>query len=231
MGKKIIFFAMGSAALAGFSLATHAPPAAEMAAGLAFGLPEKVPGWSSVPMEISEPEKRILPPDTKLTKRRYRTGGPGEEIQATIVLSGKDRTSIHRPEVCLAGQGWNLEGREERAIPLTNGEALRVSRLSVSRETENGEGRRREIRAYFVYWFVGSRTTTPDNLSRILSTARDNVLRGENPRWAYVSLISPVGADVAPGGLDAELTWGKVAQWVAEAAPEFQRVFEPAGLF
>ena len=202
-----------------------------MAAGLDFGLPEEVPGWISAPMEITDSEKRILPPDTELTKRRYRTGGAGEEIQATIVLSGKDRTSIHRPEVCLTGQGWNLEGGEEYSVSLSNGETLRVSCLTISRESQDGEGNGRKIRAFFVYWFVGSRATTPDNLSRILSTARDNVLRGDNPRWAYVSLISPVGADVAPGGAGPELTWKKVELWIAEAVPKFQLVFEPAGLF
>ena len=30
------------------------------------------------------------------------------EVTATIILMGADRTSIHRPEYCLAGQGLHM---------------------------------------------------------------------------------------------------------------------------
>lgn len=227
--KSLVFAVLGGAT-AWFCLASGSP-AAGMEAGLALSLPVEAGPWRGEPGEPSEAERTILPPDTEFAKMHYRHSRLPSQISASIVLSGKDRTSIHRPEVCLAGQGWNVRGSRKRTVQLADGRKLGVKCLSITREISLANGEQKSAEAFYVYWFVGSRTTTPDNLERILSTAADNVIHGENPRWAYVSLLSVVSGSLAPGGVGADATLAGLDEWIAEAAPEFQRIFEPVRLF
>lgn len=225
--KSALFAALAGATMA-FSLSTS-PDAGGEVIGLEMALPANVGEWRGEPGEPSRAEKEILPPDTELAKMSYRRAGGGEMLQASLVLSGRDRTSIHRPEVCLVGQGWNIARSEAREISLQNGEKIAVSLLEISREADDGGGSRRRIRGYYAYWFIGPRSTTPDNLTRILGTAWTNVARGENPRWAYAAAMAVVGEDLFAGGRSPEETLASMEAWIAGAAPAFQRVYLPAG--
>jgi hypothetical protein len=52
----------------------------------------------------------------------------------TIVLSGAERRSIHRPEVCLDGQGWTLLDAHVIPVEISPGKVLEVKDLHISRE-------------------------------------------------------------------------------------------------
>ena len=56
---------------------------------------------------LTEEEKKILPEDTMGSRRLFKDKD-GDELFCSIVLAGRDVTSIHRPELCLTGQGWRL---------------------------------------------------------------------------------------------------------------------------
>ncbi len=227
--KAILFAGLGSGTI--WLAGSAGAPAAGNETGLELSLPIEVGPWSGTPGEPSEAEKTILPPDTEFAKMTYRNpSGPGQ-INVSIVLSGKDRTSIHRPEVCLAGQGWNVRGSRKRMVELENGKTLGVNCLDITREATLATGEEKTVEAFYVYWFVGNRSTTPDNLERILETAAVNVIRGENPRWAYVSLLSVVPRSVGLGEEGADATVTRLDQWIGQAAPRFQRVFEPVDFF
>ena len=70
-------------------------------------LPEKVLDYKSAQIEISEVETNTLPKDTSFGKRLYEAAD-GFHIQASVVLMGADRTSLHKPQFCFQGRSLRL---------------------------------------------------------------------------------------------------------------------------
>ena len=118
-------------------------------------LPLRVDGYSTVVDAIPRMELDYLPPDTVYARRTYipRAGKP--RIQASVVLMGTDRTSIHRPEYCLTGQGWNIREKRGMGVPVERPAAyvLPVQRYDMSFSgMVNG---RPDLRSgVYVFWFV-----------------------------------------------------------------------------
>jgi exosortase len=66
--------------------------------------------WIGQRAEVSPAERDILPADTGYSRKNYAfVSDRTRDVFLSIVLSGRDRTSIHRPELCLVGQGWTIE--------------------------------------------------------------------------------------------------------------------------
>lgn len=143
-----------------------------------------------------ERERELLPADTIIVKRAYHTPGRSPESRdlahASLVIAGNDSRSIHRPEVCLDGQGWTITDSRVREVKLLSGDVLRVRDLAIEREVLLGDGSKLPLRAHYVYWFVGADVSTPSNLERQLISLRDSVLRNVNHRWAYPSVMARV---------------------------------------
>lgn len=160
-------------------------------AGVNMVLPESVGSYLGFDRAISESERQFLPKDTEFAKKGYVGTGP-TEIACEIVLSGAQRNSIHRPQVCLVGQGWTIVDEKPLPILLANQRTQRVRQLTLTR-VEDGK----KIDGYFLYWFVGKDATTDDHFERVLLTSWDRVTRGTNHRWAYVivSGIMPKAGD------------------------------------
>jgi len=156
-------------------------------------LPDKVGNWVGGSIDgLSEAEIRVLPPDTAGIRRRYRRA-EGGEITCSVILAGRDVTSIHRPELCLPGQGWNIQWEQVETIrspALENGE-LKVMRMNavhaVTMAAPNVPAR-----AIFIYWFIGKHRVTPYHWQRILWTTKDRVLHNRNHRWAYLLIATPL---------------------------------------
>jgi len=210
------------AAVIGICLASDAPRTDTVeTTGLDMNLPADVGAWRGSLGVVSKTEKALLPEDTEFAKMDYLRGHGlwQEKVHCSIVLAGKDRTSIHRPEVCLTGQGWNIAASHERTIVLRNDARLAVRQLSLSREDENG----RVQRALYYYWFVGGEVTTADHLERILLTAKENVIHNRNPRWAYVSVLAGVSADQRRhGGQSDSETAAMLEDFISRITPQFQ---------
>lgn len=200
-------------------------------AGVVMTLPERTSlfiGRSEKPDTV---EKTLLPADTQIVKMRYATPRPPEErdrVDVTLVLAGAERRSIHRPEVCLDGQGWTI--LEQRVVPveLTSGRVLEVKDLLIEREWLDDAGGRRMLRAHYVYWFVGSDVSTPNNWTRVWLSSWDNVLRSVNHRWAYPSLTAWVTEDWDPAltgqrQRTSEQTLELIKNLIRELAPGFQK--------
>lgn len=162
-------------------------------------LAEQAGEWKGGPMEgLSEAERKILPPDT-LGARRIYADTEGHEIFCSVVLEGSDVTSIHRPELCLTGQGWVLGDlrTESIAAPAAPSGALPVSWLSGTRDIPMPDGRIGRSKALFLYWFVGKDRVTASHPQRIMLTTLDRVFRNRNARWAYFLILVPVGGEKA----------------------------------
>jgi EpsI family protein len=145
--------------------------------------------------------QKVLPPGTKILRKWYRKESPQDAlaggINATVVISGSDKRSIHRPERCLQAQGWQIVSRDRFALPsaTSDGEGLGITRLVVRRVWLQ-EKRRTEAKRVVFYWFMGDNRITGSNLKRLAYTAWDRMIRRRNYRWSYILLISPVSASV-----------------------------------
>jgi len=57
-----------------------------------------------------------LPRDTSFGQRRYRSPD-GAVTQVNVVLMGSDRTSMHKPQFCLEGAGWQIDSAASAGRP------------------------------------------------------------------------------------------------------------------
>ena len=106
-------------------------------------LPDKAGDWTGGELTgLTDEEKRILPEDTMGSRRMFKDKD-GNELFCSIVLAGRDVTSIHRPELCLTGQGWALGNLQVEQIPTpaAKGGVLSVSRLNATRDVKLSDGR------------------------------------------------------------------------------------------
>jgi hypothetical protein len=188
-------------------------------------LPERVLDYSSEPVAVTRLELDWLPKDTTYGRRYYKTPD-GFGLLISIVLMGTDRTSIHKPQYCLIGQGWNINSSEsgitslriERPYPYD----LPVMKLMTTAYRDKPDGQKTVVRGIYVYWFVADGELTGDHLQRMWWMVRDLVSTGTLQRWAYVSCF----ASCLPG--QEEPTFELMKQFIAAAVPEFQLAAGPA---
>jgi exosortase len=205
-------------------------------AGVIMELPSGIGRFLGDPLEADKVEKELLPPDTQLVKMRYRSPGVTPETcdmaNVTIVLAGAERRSIHRPEVCLDGQGWTLLESNIIPVEITPGRILQVKDLHISREVVKLDHTKSTISAHYLYWFVGTDVTTPSNWTRIWLSTWDNISRSVNHRWAYPSATVWVTENLDPkeSGQRKRSSAESVAlakELIRELVPKFQTQFQP----
>lgn len=132
-------------------------------------------------------EKDLLPADTILTRKQY-SSPSGKRLFVTIVLSGKERVSIHRPQICLVGQGHEIARSEALAVPLEGRKPLKIMALELLRRGRDAEGTPLEMASYYAYWFVGKGRETPSHIQRMIWMATDRIFHNVAHRWAYISV-------------------------------------------
>jgi EpsI family protein len=142
--------------------------------------------WTGQTQAVSQAERDILPADTGYSRKLYfNHRDPSKQVFLSIVLSGRDRTSIHRPELCLVGQGWTVGDPRQVSFQDPAGEAFRASVLPVTREVQTPQGKR-AVPQLVVYWFVTADAIAPTHLQMFLRDAWNRVTRARADRWAYV---------------------------------------------
>lgn len=154
--------------------------------------------WVGQAAAVTAVERDVLPPDTGYSRRLYvslrdRT----QQVFLSIVLSGRDRTSIHRPEICLVGQGWTIRGaaRHNFRVSTSAGERLLPATvLRIDREITGPDGGTSVVPALLAYWFEGAERTVASHWERQLYTALDRLRHLQAHRWAYV-LVQTHAAD------------------------------------
>ena len=132
-------------------------------------------------------ESRLLPADTVLTKMRY-TNAAGRMLFASIVLSGRERASIHRPEVCLVGAGSEIVNQSILRVPMDGRAPLDVKVLDMIHRSGAAGQEPTIYHTFYAYWFVGRGRETPEHWRRMLWMATDRVFHNISHRWAYISV-------------------------------------------
>ena len=156
-------------------------------------------------------EWALLPDDTEILKKVYRRPD-GPQLVAAIVLSGADRTSIHRPQICLVGGGQEITAARRRSLPRAEGGTFEVEVLDLLWRGRSEDGRDSSRERFFAYWFVGPKRQTASHWTRMFWMGFERIFLGESHRWAYINISGSRSA-----GSDAHL----------QALDEFARDFYP----
>ncbi len=158
--------------------------------------PQKFKGWIGTDVEVSDVEKNFLPSDTLFVKKFYNNPKYGE-VYLVVVFSGKDRRSIHRPEVCYPSQGWSIQEKTKMSVDVDHPIGkLNVTRLDVSFGKDGFAGGQ-----VVFYWFMGNNRVTETHLKRVLFMGFDRCVYAKNYRWAFLR----VSTDISSSGMDESL--------------------------
>lgn len=182
-----------------------------------INLPEHLLDFTST--NVPEPQivLNYLPPDTSYAERIY-TAPDGFSVQNTVILMGSDRTSIHKPDYCLPGQGWIIKDKSVVNIPVTGtpGYQLPVAKWVINNTVQMPDGQKEQVSGLYVFWLVADGEETPDNYQRMWWQARDLLRTGVLQRWAYISYI----AICEPGREDA--AFERMEKLITASVPEYQ---------
>jgi len=180
-------------------------------------LPGRVLDFTSTNVPESEVELGYFPKDTSYVRRLYQAPD-GFGVSTTIVLMGADRTSIHRPDYCLPGQGWTIDSKTAVNIPI-GGEhpyTLPVLKWVIHNSFQTPDGRKQEASGVYVFWFVADNEQTANYIQFQYYLLRDLLFTGRLQRWAYISYF----AICAPG--QEEATFERMQKLIAATVPEYQ---------
>ena len=226
-------------------------PDTAAATGVLLFLPEDVDGYEGESGGMGEKESEWLPEDTEYLRMTYREIGLLNEadklkqqgkfeaaerysnyasfraLQVTLLVAGADSRSLHRPAVCLPGQGWKIVRREVVKLQTTGGplevmdfhlEAGFANEDGSPRLDENGEPILR--RAHYIYWWVGPDDSTPYDERRVFLELWNSTYKGKRERWAYPSVMVYVeGEDPVEGRAKAQ---ERAYDYIQKHAPQFQ---------
>ena len=177
-------------------------------------LPADVPGFQSQLAAPTSDELAALPQDTTFGRRRYTNAGLA--VQVSVVLMGRDSTSIHQPQYCLYAQAWTVTNTERISVPMERPYAYDIPaiKLSATHAWTNGQ----RIQGLYVYWFVSGDKITAEEGSRLWSMWKAVLEKGVTERWAYISYF----ATCQPG--EESDTFRRLLKFIQSSAPEFQTV-------
>ncbi len=183
-------------------------------------LPESVLDYVYQWVPQSEIVTNVLPQDTSYGQCFYVTPDTNFGVQLNVVLMGTDRASLHKPQFCLTGQGWNITQTEVVSVPMAKPEPydLPVIKLTAARTVKQQDGREQTLSGIYVYWYVcdDKISASPTGSDRMWSIARNLITTGVLERWAYISYFA-----VCPPGME-DATFDRVKKVIAASVPEFQ---------
>ncbi|HET7537497.1 MAG TPA: exosortase-associated EpsI family protein, partial [Candidatus Didemnitutus sp.] len=148
--------------------------------------------WAGRDIDVTAVEREMLPPDTGFSRKNYESlRDRRQQVFVSIVLSGRDRTSIHRPELCLVGQGWTISGRAAHRFDYSiskneSSPSIPATVLRIEREMTTAQGEKVKVPALFAYWFVGADRIVATHTERIFYSSLDRLRHLQSHRWAYV---------------------------------------------
>lgn len=147
--------------------------------GLSAGEGFSCPSCGAKMYKISLGESTILPKDTEIFKRTYKAAD-GLTYAVSMVIAGRRRGSIHRPELCLPAQGFVMTGAERVAVRVAGGSPAKVRVITV--QPTGGSP------FNLVYWFFCKERESCSHTERILSDIWDRSVHNRINRWVMVAV-------------------------------------------
>jgi EpsI family protein len=133
---------------------------------------------------------------------RYYTAPNGAPILVTIVYAGQKRRSLHFPEVCFVGQGWEVE--QAYAAPV--GIEFEARRLVIFRGDEEEA---------VLYWLKTGKQFTSSTFVNSLLWAKEQLLFG-TPTSSMIKLSMPV---LKKAGQDEEEAFAILDDFASRLGP------------
>lgn len=146
----------------------------------------EIPGCKSKVLPVGENTKNVLPADTTVESRLY-TADDGSWHVVTLVIGGRSKSSIHRPELCLPSQG----------LSMSDPHTLRRGGIEWRKLLVDGGGEGSAGFAYTFYNQEGFRTSS--HFARIFRDVWDRSLLGRIDRWAMLTVLSGCSDDFRLG--------------------------------
>ena len=138
----------------------------------------ELPGFSSEEKPMTEAEKHVLPDDTRIERRLY-TAADGHWFLVSVVIGGRSKGSIHRPELCLPSQGFLM----------TDPRTTHVGDVAWRLITLDGGVERPSLGfAYTFFNQAGFRTAS--HVRRIFRDVWDRSFKCRIDRWVMVTVNS-----------------------------------------
>jgi hypothetical protein len=138
---------------------------------------------------------------------------------------GTDRTSIHKAEYCLQGQGLHITQFIQDTIHMSQPQPYDLPVIKIlATQTGQMDGKTVTRKCVYVYWYVadGALSNDRSGFGRMWDMTKKLVFTGVLQRWAYVRFY----AFCEPGQEDA--TYESIKRMIAAAVPQFQTTPAPA---
>ena len=132
-------------------------------------------GFESEAIPPSEAELHVLPDDTIIDKRMYRSQD-GSWYSVSLIIGGRSKGSIHRPEMCLPSQGFQMTQPRTCEVSGVDWRLLTLAR----RDAPN--------LAFAYTFFNQDGFRTDSHVARIFRDVWDRSVRGRIDRWAMVTV-------------------------------------------
>ena len=132
-------------------------------------------GFEAETLAPSDGELYTLPSDTIIDKRRY-TASDGSWYAVTLVIGGRSKSSIHRPELCLPSQGFQMTDPRSRKVDGVDWRMLTLERGNAPRL------------AFAYTFFNQDGFRTHSHVERIMRDVWDRSVEGRIDRWAMVTV-------------------------------------------
>jgi EpsI family protein len=143
-----------------------------------FELPQQILEFQQIGEDIPASESIRQQLETNAILQRNYASAYGGYVQLTIVYAGKTRRSLHFPEVCFTGQGW--ETQDKFSIPVG------LSFVGQGLILQSGDSRQAVL-----YFFKTGNDLTGNYFANSVSWVRDTFLL-RSPSSMLVRISTPV---------------------------------------
>lgn len=212
-------------ALCGFTLVMASPYSRQpvlSAPGLSMDLPRSLGQAQGLEVPMTQRERGGLAADISLSRCQYLAENRSP-VLATLVLSGESRRGLHRPDVCLPGQGWSIMDRMAVPVPLPGDPGHEATMLRVFRDMPREDGTTVRVRGINLFWYEGyGGVRTADYYTHVFLTYFDSVFKNLNHRWSLVSFFIQL-PESQPGdysGLEEASALEELREFVSQLTPK-----------
>lgn len=154
--------------------AVYAAPAVDL-----ISMPQRIGAYTQAGTDIDVGDRvRAYLETSRILVRRY-SAPSGRPVELTIVHAAVTRRSLHFPEICLVGEGWDIREQGIQAVGVT----FSAKRLVLVRGAE---------REAVLYWFQTGTRLTPNYFVNAWHWARDQICF-RSPVSAMIRLSTPLG--------------------------------------
>lgn len=141
-----------------------------------------IAGFSYRELEPGEAELTILPSDTRFIKRLYESDD-GRWFQVTVVIGGASKSSIHRPELCLPTQGFQMVEPRNMCVGGIDWHVIKLDRRDA------------EALGFAYTFFNQTGFRTASHMRRIFQDVWDRSVLNRIDRWVMITVNSSSADD------------------------------------